>query len=129
MPKILITILTIFLVAILAASVFFSITPAGRKVINNWKHSLQKADDETLYETRKQVEDTCRAMMSSYNKDKLTYNQYNGNEDPEKQEWADQAKMRANNTASTYNQYILKNNYVWKDNVPDDIEDQLLYLD
>ena len=129
MSKILITILTIFLIAILAAWVFFAFTPAGRKVINNWKHSLQKADDETLYETRKQVEDTCRAMMSSYNKDKLTYNQYNGNEDPEKQGWADQAKMRANNTASTYNQYILKNNYVWKDNVPDDIEYQLPYLE
>lgn len=116
-------------IVILGSVVFFTATPTGRKAVNRWKHSLQKADDETLYETRKKVEDTCRAMIASYNKDKLTYEQYNGNENSEKQEWADQAKMRANSTASTYNQYILKNSYVWEDNVPDDIKQELPYIE
>lgn len=119
----------ILAIVFIGSVVFFTATPTGRKTINRWKHSLQKADDETLYETRKKVEDECRAMMASYNKDKLTYEQYNGNEDSEKQEWADQAKMRANSTASTYNQYILKNSYVWKDNVPSDIKQELPYIE
>jgi len=29
--------------------------------------------------------------------------------------------MRANKTAVEYNNYILKNTYIWKDNVPADI--------
>ena len=35
--------------------------------------------------------------------------------------WAAQAKTRANKTASSYNNYILQNNFVWKDNIPKDI--------
>ena len=68
-------------------------------------------------------------MIASYNKDKLTYEQYNGNENSEKQEWADQAKMRANSTASTYNEYIRKNSYVWEGNVPEDIDQELPYVE
>ena len=40
----------------------------------------------------------------------------------EKQGSAEQAKMRANKTASTYNYYILKNTNVWADDVPEDIK-------
>ena len=36
----------------------------------------QKIDDATNYETIKKVEDTCRAMIASYESDKLTYEQY-----------------------------------------------------
>lgn len=39
--------------------------------------------------------------------------------------WAAQAKMRANKTASSYNNYILQNNFVWKDNIPKDIRTTL----
>lgn len=68
-------------------------------------------------------------MISSYNTDKLTYEQYKDSESGEKQSWAEQAKMRANKTASTYNNYILKNSYVWKNNIPSDIFAKLEYLD
>jgi hypothetical protein len=43
----------------------------------------------------------------------------------EKQGWGEQAKMRANKTAATYNAYILENTFVWKDNVPEDIKREL----
>ena len=43
----------------------------------------------------------------------------------EKQSWAEQAKMRANKTANTYNEYILKNSYVWEGNIPEDIDRSL----
>lgn len=81
----------------------------------------QKIEDATSYETRKQVEDSCKAMVSSYEADKLTYEQYKDSEVKEEVSWANQAKMRANRTAANYNNYILKNSYVWDGNVPDDI--------
>lgn len=105
------------------------ITPAGRATINSYFHNVQKVDDLTSYETRKEVEDTCRAMISSYESDRLTYEQYKDSESEEKQSWAEQAKMRANKTASTYNNYILKNSYVWSGNVPADIKGKLEYLE
>lgn len=85
----------------------------------------QKIDDATNYETRKDVEDSCRAMIASYEADKLTWEQYKDSESSEQRSWADQAKMRANRTASTYNNYILKNSYVWSGNIPDDILSEL----
>lgn len=105
------------------------VTPTGRKIVNNYFFQLQKVDDATNYKTIKKVEDTCRAMISSYESDKLTYDQYKGSDNEEKQSWAEQAKMRANKTAATYNNYILENNFVWSGNVPADIKGQLGYIE
>lgn len=113
----------------LGFTIFVSCTPVGIRLVNGYEHSLRSADDDTNYETRKKVEDTCRSMIASYNTDKLTYEQYRDSDSSEKQGWAEQAKMRANKTASTYNNYILKNNYVWKNDVPSDIYGTLPYLE
>ena len=85
----------------------------------------QKIDDATRYETRKTVEDSCRAMVASYEADKLTWEQYKDSDNDEESSWANQAKMRANRTASNYNNYVLKNSYVWDGNVPADIRAEL----
>ena len=106
-----------------------NITPVGRAAINNHFYAVQKVDDATRYTTRKKVEDTCRAMISSYESDRMTYEQYQESDNEEKQSWAEQAKMRANKTASTYNNYILENSFVWSDNVPSDIKMKLDYID
>ena len=106
--------------------IFFSATPTGVVLWNSWFHKVQEADDLTNYDTLKKVEDTCRAMISSYEADRLTYEQYNNTDN---QEWADQAKMRANKTAATYNNYLLENKYVWKNNIPADIKAELPYLE
>ena len=113
----------VIIVALLfiGAIFYFSATPGGRATWNNWWHGVQKADDATNYDTLKKVEDTCRAMIASYESDKLTYEQYKASDNEEKQSWGEQAKMRANKTAVEYNNYILKNTYVWKGNVPSDI--------
>jgi len=129
MRKFGIVVLVILAVLIVILPIYFGATPSGRATWNNWFHAVQKADDDTNYETIKKVEDTCRSMIASYNSDKLTYEQYKDNENEEKQEWAEQAKMRANKTASTYNNYILKNSYIWKGNVPADIYMELPYID
>ena len=108
---------------------FFAANPLGVMSWNSWFGLVQKADDATNYETLKQVEDTCRSMIASYEADRLTYEQYKNSEDDEQQSWAEQAKTRANRTASTYNNYILENSYVWSGNVPNDIDSELDYLE
>lgn len=116
------------LILCIGLPIYFGATPSGKATWNNWWHDVQKADDATNYDTLKEVEDTCRSMISSYNADKLTYEQYKDSTSELEQSWANSAKIRANQTASTYNNYIINNSYVWKDNVPNDIYMQLAYL-
>lgn len=118
-------IILLLLVIMIGLPLFFGVTPTGKAVWNNWFFKVQKADDATNYDTLKKVEDTCRAMIASYNTDKLTYEQYRDSDSKEKQNWAEQAKMRANKTASTYNSYVLENSFVWAENVPGDIAYEL----
>ena len=118
----------VFLSVTIAVGVTY-ITPAGRAAINTYFYNVQKVDDLTSYETKKEVEDTCRAMISSYESDRLTYEQYKDSDSKEKQSWAEQAKMRANKIASTYNNYILKNSFVWEGNIPGDIRNKLEYIE
>lgn len=119
----------VVIVLLITATIFFGCTPAGRATWNNWFFNVQKADDLTNYETRKQVEDACRAMIASYESDRLTYEQYKNSENAEYQSWAEQAKMRANKTAASYNNYVLKNSFVWNGNIPSDIRMTLTYID
>ena len=121
MSKVGTIIVTIISVILIGAIIFFGFTPGGRSVWNSYTHSLEKAD-ENQYETKKQVEDTARSMIASYKSDVATYEQYKKSDNEEKQSWAEQAKMRANRTANSYNEYILKNSYVWEDNIPSDID-------
>ena len=114
------TLIVIVVIVILCLTGFFSCTPTGKAMWNNWFYDVQKVDDATNYKTKKKVEDTCRAMIASYESDKLTYEQYKDSDNEEKLSWAEQAKMRTNKTASTYNNYILeklsidKNKYLQK---------------
>lgn len=114
--------------AVLAFILIIAFTPGGRAAVNTWFYQVQKADDATRYSTRKEVEDSCRAMIASYTSDKLTWEQYRDSDNAEKQSWAEQAKMRANKTAASYNEYVLKNSFVWDGNIPDDIVSALDYL-
>lgn len=118
-----------FVIAIaLAVVVTWAVVPA-RKLENKVDYTVNKVDEETRYSLLKSVEDTCRAMIASYQSDVLTYNQYKNSPDTEKQNWAEQARMRANRTAATYNEYMRKNSYVWADNVPADINERLEYVE
>lgn len=114
---------------VLGLILFFTITPTGRSIWNKNMYDVQKVDDATNYQTRKQVENTCRSMMSSYTSDKMTWEQYKDSTNEEKQSWAEQAKMRANKTAASYNEYILKNSFVWDGNIPKDISEKLNYIE
>jgi hypothetical protein len=124
MEKVVIAVVAVLIVVIL----FFSCVPAGRAAWNNWFFDVQKADDATRYETKKKVEDTCRAMISSYEADRLTYEQYKNSDIPDEKNIANQAKIRANRTVASYNNYVLENSFIWEDNVPADIRYELSYL-
>lgn len=106
-----------------------SCTPTGRGFYNTWMYNVQKIDDATRYETRKEVEDTCRAYIVSYESDKLAWEQYKDSDSEEQRSWADSAKLRANKAAFTYNEYFLKNSFVFEGNVPADIRTQLPILE
>lgn len=129
MDKFWTALIIIILCLCIILSLYFSVTPSGKAAWNSWFFNVQKADDNTNYKTIKKVEDTCRAMIASYESDKLTYEQYKDSDNEEKQSWAEQAKMRANKTASTYNNYILENSFIWESNVPNDIYMELSYLE
>lgn len=96
---------------------------------NGYDFLARKIDDRTNYETLKEVEDTCRAMIASYTADKMRYETYAASDSEEKQGWAEQAKIRANATAAKYNEYFLKNSFIWKDNIPEDIAAELPYIE
>lgn len=122
-------VLTAILIVLAIAVGFFCITPAGVALRNSYGFAVQKVDDATRYETRKKVEDTCRAMIANYEADRISYEQYKQSDDTQKQGWAEQAKMRANRTAASYNEYYLKNSFVWSGAVPSDIRGSLPYLE
>ena len=122
-------VLTVFLVVLALVVSCFCLTPAGVALRNGYGYAVQKVDDATSYQTRKKVEHTCRAMIANYEADRISYEQYKDNPDPEKQGWAEQAKMRANRTAASYNEYYLKNSFVWSGAVPSDIRGSLPYLE
>ena len=116
-------------IAIAVIALIFILGPILRAVRNNYEYKLQKVDEATDYQTLKNVEDSCRAMIASYEADKLIFEQYKDSENEEKQSWGEQAKIRANRTAATYNEYMRKNSYVWKSNIPADIDEKLEYIE
>lgn len=69
---------------------------------------------------QEKAENRCKAIISLYNSNCLTYEQYKGNK--AMSYWAEQAKIRANETASSYNIYILQNSHIWSGNIPDQLE-------
>ena len=119
------TVLVAIVACILLIIIGYNFAPGVREAINKNQTAVQVVDDQTRYETLKKVEDTCRAMISSYESDVLTWKQYKDSESEDERTWAAQAKMRANKTASSYNNYILQNNFVWKYNIPKDIRTTL----
>jgi hypothetical protein len=113
-----------FLIVILTALLFVGFVffaPNIRGAINNWRHGIQTVDDRTRYETLRQVEDTARAMMASHSADSLMWEQFKDSDVQEERNWANGARMRANRTAANYNEFMLKNSYVWQFGIPGDI--------
>lgn len=83
----------------------------------------------SIYETRDkpqeleiQIAEICNAMESSYTADRCIYEKYHRSEVEEERQRADQAKVRANKTASDYNVFVEENDY------PDGAKRRLDYI-
>lgn len=118
---------TVAKISLIIIIVCFSIvlTPINKIFFNKQEFILNKIDENTKYENIKQVEDTARSMIASYESDKMMYLQYQETN----KEWAEQAKIRANKTAIKYNEYFLKNSFLWGNNIPKDIKEKLEILE
>lgn len=117
------------LVGVLVALLGIVFVPSIRANFNLYRNEMKRTDDRTTYEARKRVEDEARSLVASYNNDKLRYEQYKTSIDKTHLEWAEQAKMRANQTATIFNEFVLKNSYVFEGNIPADINVQLPILE
>lgn len=122
--KVLIGISSVIVALGIGAGIFFGATPVGRRIVTGYNYDMEKAG-ENNYENRKKVEDQCRAYISSYNADKLIYEQYKNSDSALEKGWSESARTRANTTAVTYNNYFLRNSYIFKDNIPNDICSEL----
>ena len=118
----------IILTLVILGVIALAYTVAGRTLINKWDASLKEADVNSKYETQKEIEDTLRSYIASYEADRITWETNKNMDNAEAQQLAAAALTRANRTAATYNQYYLKNSFVWKDNIPSDIQKELPYL-
>ena len=125
MGKFFAVLLSVLLVIAIGFGIYTAVVPAGRAFWLSYEHTMQKVEDRYSHATRKQVEDDCRAMIASYETDKLTWETYKDSENEERVDYALAAKARANRTATTYNQFILKNSYVFEGNIPADINHEL----
>lgn len=121
MKRLLIILVSAVVALGIGSGIFFGATPVGREIMNGYHKDIENTD----YRKQKEVENTCRAYIVSYKADKAAYYAYRDSTDALEHSWALGYKNRANSTAMTYNEYFLKNSYVWKDNIPDDIEHSL----
>ena len=106
------------------AIIVIMVTLAGCK-----ERALTEVPDKVDRPAAAKVEFTCHGMKTLYLSCKVRYEQFKNAKSEDLREIAEQAKMRANATASAYNNYILKNSYVWGDNVPSDIRAELPYIE
>lgn len=128
MNKIAVAVIASVLTLGVGAGIFFGATPVGRQIITGYNYDMEKAG-ENNYENRRMVEEQCRSYIASYKADKLGYEQYKDSESELERSWAQSYKQRANRTAATYNEYMTKNSYVFKGNIPWDIPLSLTYLE
>lgn len=110
--------------------IYFGFVPAGRSIVREHIFKMQDVDQEINYVNRKKVEDTARSMISNYQYAKSEYETYkffckDSVYDKEKCQRALDSKSSANRTVSTYNNYLLKNNFLFKQNMPKDIYEKL----
>lgn len=128
MNKIAVAVIASVLTLGVGAGIFFGATPVGRQIITGYNYDMEKAG-ENNYDNRRMVEEQCRSYIASYKADKLGYEQYKDSESELERSWAQSYKQRANRTAATYNEYMTKNSYVFKGNIPWDIPLSLAYLE
>lgn len=116
------------ILGVLIVVVLFFQAPNIHRFFNNWRFGIQEAHDQTDYATLRRVEDTARAMVASFEADRLQWEQFRDSDVQEERNWANGAMMRANRTASSFNNFMRENSFVWAYGIPSDIDFRMEYL-
>lgn len=122
------TILIYIAAGILGLTICIAFKSCTLKAENKYEATLKDIDYNTNYDSVREIEETLRSFMASYEADKIIYETNKNATDKESIALANAARSRANRTAATYNQFYLKNSYIWEDNIPADIRSQLEYI-
>lgn len=125
---------TFLLTLLIGFVLFVTFTPMGRAMMNEYGFMMERVDEEIDYDNRKMVEDTARSMIATHDAAFMEYETYRTfcekeTYDENKCERALSARTSANKTASTYNNYMLKNKYLFKGNMPFDIFYELPFIE
>lgn len=125
---------TFLLTLLIGFVLFVTFTPMGRAMMNEYGFMMERVDEEIDYDNRKMVEDTARSMIATHDSAFMEYETYRTfcekeTYDENKCERALSARTSANKTASTYNNYMLKNKYLFKGNMPFDIFYELPFIE
>ena len=103
---------------VLAIPLYFHFVPNG---ITTWSKWTAKSANQDMAETKTEVEKNCRTWIADYETQTLMYEQYRESSNADQQVLASAAKQKANEIADKYNDYFLRNKYVWDKNIPSDI--------
>ena len=122
-------VLLVYLIAcIMGLAICVGIRACILRAENKYEANLKDIDYNTDYDSVREIEETLRSYIASYEADKIVYETNKNATDKESIALANAARSRANRTAATYNQFYLKNNYIWEENIPIDIRSQLEYI-
>lgn len=109
MQKVLFTLTIMLVTALIVLVIFFGLTPTGRSIWNQYKNR-DSVKDEVTDEQRAEIEHFCRDMIAAWAAEAKAY-----------KEGDTEAKGRANQTATAYNEYMAKNAYVFGETLPEGI--------
>ena len=112
MNKVFVLVVVFILVVIIGVVVYFGLIPSGIEKWNGFRYK-----DTITAEMKKEVENTCLSMIASWETDAQTYKENKGIDETV----ANEARMSANKTAESYNDYILKNGYVFGETLPEGV--------
>lgn len=125
--------ITKVLIVTSAILVIAYLIPGSRAVINEYIFGIRMVDEQINYNNRKSVEDTARSVIVNYNTYRNEYELYkdycNKTEEKSKCQRALDSKFLANQAAEQYNEYVQKNNYIFKGNLPRDTPAYLEKID
>ena len=115
----------IFIIVLCGFIVGLLLVPVTRRLFNEYIFTVKQVDENTNYTNRKQVEDTARSTIVNYNMYRTEYETYkefcNIVEEKNKCQRALDSKLLANKSVQQYNEFIQKNRFIFKDNLPSDI--------
>lgn len=126
------TIIAIVLIAFIGFQIYINWVPSGIEWWTEYNATRDQAGEDT-YENKKDVEDAARALIVSYEANLRDYeeavDQCDANENSAYCAFVVTYKGRVNDAAIRFNEYMLLNSFIWEDNIPEDIDQELLLID